>query len=195
MSSVSKTSRTGEELRTVLRALWARASSHYDEHRLVVRYYGDGIASLTALDGYFHPDPDKREARGLPPTRRIGIHRVPSPRPQDEPDLRGPHVLEDTCTLAHEYGHFLVWLEHRDSPRWRATFEAAQRRDRGAQLVDEDAALILAEEADAWRRGRAVLRELDFRDWDTFDEHERLGLSVHRERLGLPPVEDEPNAP
>jgi hypothetical protein len=155
--------------------LWKRAEEHAS-----VRY--DGMAPFGEA-GWF--DPNDEDGEAFPaiyierpyydPESMPSRHRVAG-APPPPPDL-----LDELCTLAHEYGHSCEWRVHRT-----VAYKSAVERMRallGGQplppLSDDEKHLIRAEEQRAWRRGREALAALGFAHWTAYDAKERAGLDEY----------------
>lgn len=153
--------------------------------------YGNTLAN--GMRGYFavyNRAPDGTFAFHAP-SPRIMIHRAF--RYSDGPDPSRASV-EEVCTLAHEYGHFLSWLGWftRQTGPWRAYFDAACKRDAIMQaqrtgrssplrFTHEDRRLILDEEQRATRHGARLLESVGFRHWPAWARGMGRNVRNHRE--------------
>ena len=124
-------------------------------------------------EAYFHPYPKRYRPKEPLPTIVLVRGEVPAKR--REPDLHGEQAIDETITLAHEYGHFCSWNQGRisnagqPSKEWLEYHEAAKARDAlheavpvGApflyrDLDEQQKALIDEEEKRAWRKAREVI--------------------------------------
>jgi hypothetical protein len=133
--------------------------------RIHVEY---GERPATGEDGMCHP-PD-----------RIDIYRDLVPEPKDEPNDSSP--VYDLCVLAHEYGHYLSgsWKNGEDPlSKAKSVLFHAPRRD----LTDEERALILGDEQDAWHRGREELASIGLEDFESYDRKTEGALMDYRRLL------------
>ena len=116
----------------------------------------------------------KANADCTPPLPQIILWRTDHvPLPQDEPDLR-TRPMEDACTPAHEYGHYLsdpldTLHEH---------YEAIRRKEKIDRVGQER---VLAEEERAWEQGREALAELGCTEWGHFEDCRQRSLKSYRD--------------
>lgn len=151
-------------------ALWEQA-----QRDLAAKAPGDAVTYHSGWGfetGWYDP------ANGLP---RIWLWRIGAvPDPPGRPDL-ATQPLEDACTLAHQYGHFLSERAGNRTATYLAALDAFHEARR--ELSQEEQAEILAEEVRAWELGRQALAALGCNDWDGFEEWRWRGLSAYSRRL------------
>jgi hypothetical protein len=183
-------------LRMEYEALWR----HIEADGVYVWY---GI-SQRGESGYFQHDgkpirgPDGSWESGP----LVGVCRehstTPDTRPSDRDD-NGTQVdlANELFTLAHEYGHCLSFRGRTAQQVWQAYHRAAIRRDElydsipnggdvpsvlSAGLSDDEKALIIAEEALAWRLGHALVPIDLLASYDACAKHH---VNNHRLRMGM----------
>lgn len=142
----------------------------------VVYHSGWGFES-----GWYDP------AGGLPHIWLWRIGKVPDP--PASPDL-STQPLEDACTLAHEYGHFLSDRAGNRTAAYVAALDAFHGA--GRALSQQEQAEILAEEVRAWEYGREALAALGCTDWDGFEECRWRWLSSYSKRFDRPAPSQDP---
>ena len=186
--------------------LWRRA----EQDGAWVHY--DGWADH-GMAGYF--DARVRDGLGpmIAITRPYYIEDAEVPRRESQapPPLPQPDIERELATLAHEYGHLHSFLGRTPRDEWERYdtiarlrssvsdeltenmpdgLTAAEANERfraelGARLGEEACSAIVREETLAWAIGREVLVELGVVDLSFFDERTRIGLHLHRYRLGI----------
>ena len=77
--------------------------------------------------------------------------------------------------MADEFGHSRDWEQHRTAPFVAAVdrMNAFYRGETQDPPSEGERRTILDEEKRAWDRGRDVLTEAGFTDWEMFDANER----------------------
>jgi hypothetical protein len=106
-------------------------------------------------------------------------------RPERQ-DTAGPAV-EETCVLAHEFGHYrsyqnLGFAEYERILKCRLDAEA--EIDGYEKLSEADRGMIWEEEVRAWALGRAELAANDFVWWEEFERVKEASLETYRVGLG-----------
>ena len=95
--------------------------------------------------------------------------------------------LPDACVLAHEFGHFRSLQAGQQSARYHEIIDrpdpGREDGEMGAELSEEDKALVIAEEERAWDYGREELAALGFDHWEVFEQERRRGLEEYGRRL------------
>lgn len=164
----------------IYQALWKRA----EDDGVWVHY--DGMP--TPASGGYHPR-DHAPAAGP----MITISR-PYYEKQDEPTrtrnagapstMPPPDILEETITLAHEYGHHRSHLAGNRTKEYVEAVVQIERYYAGDDvppLTSEQQRLVREEEERAWSIGRSVLAELGFDLFAAFDSRESNGLAQYDE--------------
>jgi hypothetical protein len=124
-------------------------------------------------------------SRGLPQTDRVGEFKPRNaalgivgvyPRPG-----RGP--FKEFCSLAHELGHALSWINGTRSAAYEAVYTVADPDT----LSEDEKQLIIDEEVRAWQNGYVVAQEVGFNDREGYVAEANLALRWYYDYLTVPP--------
>jgi hypothetical protein len=104
------------------------------------------------------------------------------PERQDTP---GP-AIDETCTLAHEFGHCdayrrIGFAKYDQRQKWRA--QAESEKDGWKKLSEAERQILWTDEVEAWETGQRVLAELGFTWWEQFEDIKERCLSTYRKGL------------
>ena len=158
----------------IFKGLWGQVS----DCGVNVVYWTSHCPEEDGLAGSYNPnlgaDGQKRPL--------IVLYRSPRvPRDQHAPDLE-KCPLEDSVTLAHEFGHFLSDRDGNHTDEYIAAVTAFDYGN-GSLYPASHRELIIMEEERAWDNARHVLEGLGFDAWEQFDERRARSLSTYGEKL------------